>query len=91
VWIIPSGTSEGQQKEKSQGKRELHSCKLEQGVVLFSKLTERELSCKMMEHVKHAKEKTENISWGDVRRGVRSDGKPSGSRYCLTANLSRRI
>ena len=31
--------------------------------------------------MKRAKEKkkTENISWGDVRRGVRSDGKPLGS------------
>jgi len=75
----------------SQGKRELHSRKLEQGIVHYSKLTGRELGWKMAEHVKRAQEKkkTENISWGDVRRGARSDGKPSGSRSCLTGNLSR--
>ena len=28
---------------------------------------------------------------GSVRRGVRSDGKPSGRRSCPTGNLSRRI
>jgi len=92
VWIIPSGTSEGQQKENSQDKRERHSHKSKQGIALFSKLTERELGWRMKEHVKRAKEKkkTENISWGDVRRGVRTDGKPSKSRSCPTGNLSRR-
>jgi len=92
VWIIPSGTSEGQQKENSQGKRERHSHKSEQSIALFSKLTGRELGWKMTERVKRAKlkKKTENISWGDVRRGVRSNGKPSGSRSCHTGSLSRR-
>jgi len=47
----------------------------------------------MMEHAKHAqsKKKTENISWGNVRRGVGRDGKPLGRRSCPTRNLSRRI
>ena len=46
-----------------------------------------------MDHVKHAtlKKKTENISWGNVRRGDRSDGKPSGRRPCPTRNLPRWI
>jgi len=35
--------------------------------------------------------KSENISWGNVRRGVRSDGKPLGRRSCPTGNLSRQI
>ena len=35
--------------------------------------------------------KTENISWGNVRHGVRSDGKPLGRRSCPTGNLSRWI
>jgi len=34
VWTIPSGTSEGQQKENSQDKRELHSRISELGIVL---------------------------------------------------------
>ena len=90
MWIIPSGTSEGQQKENSQSKRERHLRKSEQGIVLFSKLTERELGWKMTERVKHAKEKkTENISWGDVRHGVRSNGKPSESHSCPTGNSLR--
>jgi len=92
VWIIPSGTSEGQQKESSQDKREPHSRKQEQGIVHFSKLTGREFGSKMTEHAKHAKlKKTDNISSGNVRRGVRSDGKLLGSRSCLTGKLSRRI
>jgi len=38
-------------------------------------------------------ESADNISWGNVRRGVRSDGKPLGRRSCPTGNLhvSRRI
>jgi len=43
VWIIPSGTSEGQQKDNSQDKRELHSRKSELGIVYYLKLTGREL------------------------------------------------
>jgi len=36
-------------------------------------------------------ESTENISWGNVWLGVRSDGKLLGRRSCPTVNLSRRI
>ena len=38
-----------------------------------------------------SKKKTENISWGNVWSGVRSDGKPLRERSCPTGDLSRRI
>ena len=47
----------------------------------------------MTEHAKHAKskKKAENISWRNVRHGIRSDGKPLERRSCPTGNLSRQI
>jgi len=46
-----------------------------------------------MEYVKHAasKKKIENISCVNVRRGDRSDGKPSGRRRCPTRKSPRQI
>jgi len=47
----------------------------------------------MMEYEKHAalKKKIDNISWGNVRRGDRSNGKRLGRRPCPTRNSRRRI